>query len=263
MNKKLFVKVNIDSIHTKRGIVACRLFLVLFISLLFLLLSSGCSTLDKNSETSVLSTDVVDSKNEIDSLQEQLRIANEEANTNTLKIRELNNKISSLTQQVDELTLLNMDLEEQINLQKDAQPNGHELFTAVLSCEQITFNTTETDYIVIGRMFMDMFGEHLLAVSAYFPSDEYAVDDYMIIDVSTISEAVSAQPVPVEDGVIFTVSSTYAIKPLIPLNENSPLWAGNTTEYAEKEGWYKMSRVLKLKLDNNGNVSLVSIGTGL
>lgn len=133
----------------------------------------------------------------------------------------------------------------------------------MLSCEKITFQTTERDYGIIGRLFMEKYGDQLLMASEYYPSNEYAISGFMLIEDPMLYVIEFAQPKSVEDGVIFTLDCSYAIKPLTPLSNNSPWWAGNTSEYSGKEGWYKMSNVIRLKLNNDGYVTFESAGTGL
>lgn len=223
------------------------LMLITVLVLSTLLLTSSCSNMKDNSE--------------ISTLQKQLEDVNASVSAKESRIRELTEVIDNLTQEVDRITTQNENLEKKIVTYK--ANIGQDFFNVVLSCEKIVFQTTETDYGIIGRLFMGKYGDQLIMASEYYPSNEYAISDFMLIADPTLHEAESAQPKSVEDGIVFTINCTYVIQPLAPLSNNSPWWAGNTSEYTEKEGWYKISKVIRLKLSNDGYVTFESAGTGL
>lgn len=234
--------------HKKGRLFVFKHYIVpVVVSISLLLLTSSCSNLKDNSE--------------ISTMQNQLEDANASVRAKESRIRELTEVIDNLTQEVDRITTQNENLEKEIVTYK--ANIGQDFFNAVLSCETIVFQTTETDYGIIGRLFMEKYGDQLLIASEYYPSNEYAISDFMLIEDPTLYETEFAQPKSVEDGIIFTLDCSYAIKPLEPLSNNSPWWAGNTSEYTEKEGWYKISNVISLKLSKGGYVTFESVGTGL
>jgi len=251
--------------HKKGRIFAFKQFILpLFVGLSLLLLTTGCSKLKDKNKPSILPTSTSDWESELSTLQKQLQDANATISAKERKIRELTDEIANLTQQVDNLITLNENMEEQaVSHNNDIAQKGQDFFNAVLSCKRIVFHTSEIDYGVIGRLFMERYGDQLLMASEYYPSNEYAISDFMLIGDPTLHKAESAQPTSVEDGIVFTLSCTYAIQPFAPLSDSSPWWAGNTSVYNEKEGWYKMSKAIQLKLNNDGYVTLVSAGTGI
>jgi hypothetical protein len=160
-----------------------------------------------------------------------------------LSLLDYEDSVDSLNRQVNQLTA------------GDSGPAGDiETADPLADISDIALTTEETDYAKLALLFMQNYGDALIAASKEHPDNADAITDF---EITTRPEVY--RTLPVEGGTQFSVEFEMALKPVF--FETTPWWAGNTAK-DPREGWLKMGRVLTLVLGDDGTAACVSFGTG-
>jgi hypothetical protein len=173
-------------------------------------------------------------------------------------------RISDLRLDMTDLQLSLLDYEDTVDSLKrqvnqwtagDSGPAGDiETADPLVDISDIALTTEETDYAALALLFMQNYGDALIAASKENPDNADAITDFEITTQPEVYRTIA-----VEGGAQFSVEFEMALKPVF--FETTPWWAGNTAK-DPREGWLKMGRVLTLVLGDDGTVTCVSFGTG-